>query len=89
MLRAVCHAEPRRPSELLSRVGLEGDLDTIVMKALHKEPARSYGSAHELAEDLRRHLAGQPVLARGDALSYRLGRFVRAHRRWPWGRPCS
>ena len=79
VLRAVGHTEPRRPSELLPRVGLEGDLDTIVLKALHKDPARRYHSAHELAEDLRRHLEGQPVLARGDALTYRLGRLVRAH----------
>ncbi len=87
VVRAVCHAEPRRPSELRPREGLEGDLDTIVLLALHKDPARRYGSAHELAEDLRRHLAGRPVLARGDALGYRLGRFVRTHRSLALGAP--
>jgi tetratricopeptide (TPR) repeat protein len=87
VLRAVCHTEPRRPSEVRPGSGLEGDLDTIVQKAMHKDPARRYGSAHDLAEDLKRHLEGRPVLARGDAFGYRLGRFVRSHRAIALGAP--
>ncbi|MET0552696.1 MAG: serine/threonine-protein kinase [Vicinamibacteria bacterium] len=59
---------------------LAGDLDTIVLRALHREPARRYPSAAALAEDLRRHLDGQPVLARPDSARYRAGKFVRRHR---------
>ena len=59
---------------------LRGDLENIVGMALRREPERRYGSARELADDLRRHLDDQPVLATGDSLGYRLGRFVRRHR---------
>lgn len=59
---------------------LAGDLDDVVMKALEKDPARRYGSAEQLAQDLRRHLEGLPVLARGRSTAYLLSRFVRRHR---------
>lgn len=55
---------------------LRGDLDNIVLTALRKEPERRYASAAALADDVARHLAGQPVAARGDAVRYRLGKFV-------------
>ncbi len=58
---------------------LTGDLDTIVMKAIRKEPERRYGSADQLSEDIRRHLEGLPVLARGDTIGYRAGKFVKRH----------
>ncbi len=59
---------------------LAGDLDTIVLKALHREPQRRYPSAAALADDLKRHLAGRPVKARPDTVLYRAGKFVRRHR---------
>ncbi len=59
---------------------LSGDLDVVVLKALEKDPARRYGSVEQLAQDLRRHLRGLPVLARGRSGAYRLSRFVRRHR---------
>jgi serine/threonine protein kinase/tetratricopeptide (TPR) repeat protein len=59
---------------------LEGDLDNIVLKALSKEPTRRYASVDQFAEDLRRHLAGLPVLARPDTFGYRASKFVRRHR---------
>lgn len=59
---------------------LEGDLDTIVMKALRKEPERRYLSAEQLAENIERHLAGWPVIAQNDSLVYRASKFVRRHR---------
>jgi serine/threonine protein kinase/tetratricopeptide (TPR) repeat protein len=59
---------------------LEGDLDNIVLKALSKEPVRRYASVDQFAEDVRRHLAGLPVLARHDTLGYRMSKFVRRHR---------
>ncbi len=59
---------------------LEGDLDTIVLKALRKEPQRRYTSAQELADDIRRHLRGDPVIARPDTFAYRASKFMRRHR---------
>jgi Tol biopolymer transport system component len=55
------------------------DLARIVAVACHDEPGRRYGSVEELADDVRRWLAGRPVAARGDSLPYRLRRFVRRH----------
>ena len=58
------------------RRSLSGDVDNIILKALRKDPERRYASAAALAEDLRRHLAQRPVLARPDTLSYRAGKFI-------------
>jgi eukaryotic-like serine/threonine-protein kinase len=58
---------------------LAGDLDTIVMKAIRKEPERRYASAEQLSEDIRRYLEGLPVLARKDTLGYRAGKFIKRH----------
>jgi len=58
---------------------LRGDLDTILLKALARDPERRYASAAALGDDLRRFLAGRPVLARPDTAAYRVGKFVRRH----------
>jgi tetratricopeptide (TPR) repeat protein len=63
-----------------ARRAQQGDLDAIVLKALAPEPAQRYASVSLLAEDLKRWLAGQPVLAQPPTLRYRAGRFVRRHR---------
>jgi non-specific serine/threonine protein kinase/serine/threonine-protein kinase len=57
-----------------------GDLDTIALKALRKEPERRYASVAELEDDVRRYLEGRPVRARPDTMGYRVGKFVRRHR---------
>jgi len=62
----------------LSRL-LRGDLDTIVAKALKKDPRERYGSARALAEDLNRYLRFEPITARPDSLAYRTGKFLRRH----------
>jgi eukaryotic-like serine/threonine-protein kinase len=56
---------------------LRGDLDWITMKALEKERARRYETANAFAEDLRRHLGNEPVIARPPSRWYRMERFVR------------
>jgi serine/threonine-protein kinase len=61
---------------------LRGDLDTVVLMALRKEPERRYASAGQLAEDLERYLAGRPVLAQCDTVAYRVRKFAGRHR---WG----
>ena len=77
--RIVCDSAIRPPSALGNR-RLRGDLDTIVLKAMHKEPARRYSSAAELSDDIARHLDGRPVRARRDTTFYRWAKFVRRHR---------
>ncbi|MEM1204325.1 MAG: serine/threonine-protein kinase [Acidobacteriota bacterium] len=69
--------DPRGLARLLT-----GDLDRIVAKALAKDPEARYGSAEQLADDVRRHLGGMPVKARRATLGYRAGKFLRRHR-WP------
>jgi non-specific serine/threonine protein kinase/serine/threonine-protein kinase len=59
---------------------LRGDLDTILLTALQKEPQRRYQSVEQFADDIRRHLAGLPVRARPDTFRYRASKFVRRNR---------
>ncbi len=56
---------------------LRGDLDTIVLMSMRKEPERRYASAEQFSEDIHRHLKGMPVIAQPDTLSYRASKFVR------------
>ena len=67
-----------RPDRLKRR--LAGDLDTIVMKALHKDPARRYASVDLLQQDITSHLHGLPVAARPDSWTYRTRKFAARHR---------
>ncbi len=59
---------------------LAGDLDTIVRTALRKDPAERYASVDRLADDVRRHLEGRPVLARPSTAGYVLRKFLARHR---------
>jgi eukaryotic-like serine/threonine-protein kinase len=59
---------------------LRGDLDTIVLKALKKEPNERYATAAAFADDLDRYLRGDPVFARPDSATYRLRKFAVKHR---------
>ena len=67
-----------QPAELERR--LRGDLDTIAMKALRKEPERRYASVAEFSEDIGRYLTGMPVKARKSTIAYRGGRFLQRHK---------
>jgi len=62
------------------RQALSGDLDTICLMALRKAPETRYRSSEQLADDLQRHLDGQPVQARPDSTLYRLRKFARRNR---------
>jgi hypothetical protein len=79
---AILEAEPVRPSatEAPQARALRGDLDTIVLKALHKKPEDRYPTVNAFADDIRRHLGGLPVLAQPDSAWYRTSRFVRRNR---------
>ena len=81
--RIVCEVDPPRASSVAPAArarALRGDLDTILARALAKEPARRYPTADAFADDLRRYLGGLPVRARPSTAGYRAGRFARRHR---------
>jgi non-specific serine/threonine protein kinase/serine/threonine-protein kinase len=75
--RAVCETPPVPPSTL--RPELKGDLENIVLKALHADPFRRYHSVRELAEDIQNYLVHRPVRATPDGWAYRTKRFVQRH----------
>jgi eukaryotic-like serine/threonine-protein kinase len=92
LTKAILDTEPSKPSAAVKqsankppatlqrlRRQLHGDLDTIVLKALRKEPQRRYRSVEHLADDLHRYLTGRPVTARKDTALYRTSKFVRRH----------
>ncbi|MEO1034928.1 MAG: tetratricopeptide repeat protein [Pseudomonadota bacterium] len=93
--RLVCETMPSKPSVRATqspndrfsetipdrvRRSLSGDLDTIIMKALRKEPQRRYATAAALADDVQRYLAHRPVAARPEGLLYVAGKFARRNR---------
>src|SRR6516225_8116331 len=83
--RIVCEQANRKPSSVpeiskQTRNELAGDVDTIVLKAMDKDPSRRYGSAQELDEDLRRVLEEKPILAKPATPLYQLKKFVKRHK---------
>jgi tetratricopeptide (TPR) repeat protein len=68
--------KPHPKSKIQNLKSLKGDLDTIVLQALRKEPERRYKSVPEFAEDIERYLQGLPVKARPNTFTYRAGKFV-------------
>jgi serine/threonine protein kinase/Tol biopolymer transport system component len=66
--------------ERLSRA-LRGDLDTIVCRALKKDPQERYASVRALIDDLRRYLSHEPIMARPDTIAYRAAKFMRRRAR--------
>jgi serine/threonine protein kinase len=88
---AIVSADPIRPSQIqrteekararsstpkrLARL-LEGDLDTIILKALHKQPSGRYATADAFAQDVERYLQGQAVLAQPESVWYRARKLV-------------
>lgn len=78
ILRDQVDLDPPRPSS--REPTLKGELDWIVLKALEREPARRYGSADDLADDLGRYLRNEPVHACPPSRAYVVRKFVRRHR---------
>jgi ABC-type amino acid transport substrate-binding protein len=73
-LEQVRSREPDRPRSL--KADIPRDLETICLKCLDKDPARRYASAADLADDLDRYLAGEPIRARPAGVLRRVGRLV-------------
>jgi len=78
--QVICEQEPVAPSEACGNRELRGDLDNIILKAMHRDPLRRYSSAEALAQDIDLFLSGRPVRARKDTLAYRAGKFVQRHK---------
>jgi serine/threonine protein kinase/tetratricopeptide (TPR) repeat protein len=83
---AITEAKVQRPSTAvleaqpaLSR-SLAGDLDTIILTALHKDRLRRYSTVEAFSDDLRRYLEGLPVSARPDTVLYRASKFINRNR---------
>lgn len=77
-LRQVSTARRIDPAKLVRM--LRGDLDAIVMKAMHADLTNRYGTANELAEDINRFLSDEPVNACGTRRRYRLEKLVRRNK---------
>jgi len=77
-IRRIEQDEPPRPSSIDTR--WRGDVDRIVAKCLEKDRARRYASVAELADDVRRHLADEPIRARPPSATYLVGKYARRHR---------
>jgi eukaryotic-like serine/threonine-protein kinase len=88
IMQAITEQDPRPPSARvrsghasgISAATLQGDLDTITLKALAREPARRYGSVQALKDDISHYLRGLPIAARMDSVRYRFGKLIRRNR---------
>ena len=77
LLRQIAHNDPPPPRSLVPAI--PGELETIVLKALRKEPAERYASAVELADDLARFLDNRPIRARRPTVADHLRKWARRH----------
>jgi hypothetical protein len=77
LLRQILDDEPRPPRALVSAIPAE--LETIVLKAISKNPSERYATAQEFADDLRRFLDNRPILARRPTLPQHVRKWAQRH----------
>jgi WD40 repeat protein len=77
LLRQIAFDEPRKPRQINPRI--PHDLETIILKAIEKNPADRYVTAHEFADDLRRFLDDQPIKAKPASYRHQLMKWSRRH----------
>jgi serine/threonine protein kinase/Flp pilus assembly protein TadD len=82
LLRQVAAEEPRRPRNVNKAIPAE--LETIVLKAMEKNPADRYATAQQLADDLQRYLKDEPIRATPPRLVHKLKKWTRRHRAAVW-----
>ncbi len=80
IVKSVLEDEPKRPSTVTAGLRFGADLDSVVLKALEKDPSRRYGSVDLFAEDVRRFTTGQPVEAYEASFFYRAKKLVLRNR---------
>jgi serine/threonine protein kinase len=78
LLRQIAFEEPRPPRQ--HDRAIPAELETIVLKALEKNPAERYATAQELADDLQRYLNDEPIRARRPTVLHRVRKWARRHR---------
>ena len=78
LLRQITFEEPVHPRRLNSAI--PADLETIVLKAMAKEPQERYLAAQELADDLRRFLDNRPILAKRPSILEHAAKWSRRHK---------
>jgi tetratricopeptide (TPR) repeat protein len=78
LLRQIAFEEPKPPRRIYK--AMPAELETIVLKAMEKNPAERYATAKELADDLRRWLTDEPIRARPAGVVRRLRKWGRRHR---------
>jgi serine/threonine protein kinase len=76
--QSISNSRNEKPEKIFQH--LKGDIDNIILKAIHKDPERRYASVQQFSEDIRRHIIGLPVIARKDTLKYRFSKFVQRHK---------
>jgi eukaryotic-like serine/threonine-protein kinase len=79
--RTIRESRPKLPSITSGIKTLRGDLDSVIMKALKKDPSERYASVEQLSNDLTRYMQNHPVLAGNDSLLYRAKKFT-SRNRW-------
>ena len=77
-LANICEASPKRPSQL--RAEIDDEVETILLKALSKEPVRRYQSAEHFSRDIGHYLANEPIDAKRDSTWYLLRKSLRRYR---------
>ncbi|MCH8148494.1 MAG: serine/threonine protein kinase, partial [Planctomycetes bacterium] len=77
-VRIICEGRPRKPRSLAHQV--PSDVETIILKAIEKEPARRYQSASALGEDVARFLTNQPIFARPPSTLYQIRKLIARHK---------
>jgi serine/threonine protein kinase/Flp pilus assembly protein TadD len=82
LLRQIASEEPRLPRRVNKAIPAE--LETIVLKAMEKNPAERYASAQEMADDLDRYLRDEPIRAKRPSLAQRSRKWARRHRPMVW-----